>query len=183
MGVVTAAFAGEPSASGTGQHMRQLDDPNAFQNPGDWRGQSRPGYRCRPTPQSVEFYRYIMEKAGRGEEINAGESMIIRRMIENRTWPEAPVIQDSDRAAAKWADQQDESEDSSFLTDPVGWTRRKNADLIYEKLARSGRLDQDTPPHRGHREIPHILAWQDAGRAGKAPRRKMDVPIVRQHGL
>lgn len=149
---------------------RKLDNPDDFQAPGDWRGESRPGYRARPTPQSVEFYRYIMEKAGRGEEINTAESMIIRRMIENRTWPEAPTIQDSDRGAAEWADRQADSEDSSFLTDPVGWTRKKNADLIYEQLTRAGRTDQDTPTTEGIEKFRQY--WQN-----KTPEEKKNLPL------
>lgn len=149
---------------------RDPDDPNAFQAPGDWRDESRPGYRARPTPKSVEFYQYVMEKAGRGEEISPAEAMVIQRMIENRTWPEAPDIADQDRAAAEWANRQSDSEDSSFLTDPVGWTRRKNADLIYEQLTRAGRTDQDTPPSEGIEKFRKY--WQS-----KTPEEKQNLPL------
>jgi hypothetical protein len=151
---------------------RQVDNPNAFEKPGDYRDQSRPGYRARPTPQSVAYYRYVMEKIGRGEDINVSESIIIRRMIQNRTWPEAPTVSKMDRGALDWADKQSDSEDSSIFTDPEGWTRKKNADLIYENMTSRGCTEEDTPASEGIEKFREY--WQT-----KTPEEKKNLPLGR----
>lgn len=122
--------------------LPDVTDPNAFDRPGKWQGESRPGYRCNPTPQSVAFYRYIMEKAGRGEPINTAEAMTIRRMIVNRTWPEAPTVTDADRAARGWADRQPEG---ASVLNPAAWSRGFISDIVYGNLAEAGKLDEDKP--------------------------------------
>jgi hypothetical protein len=110
---------------------------------GEWRDQSRPGYRAQPTPSSVAFYRYIMDRAGRGEEITASEALLIRRMIANRTWPEAPEITVRHQAIQQWILQQPEN--ARLFTDPDGWARGRMADATYDRLVEAGLTDQGTP--------------------------------------
>lgn len=122
--------------------LPQVTDPNAFDRPGKWQGESRPGYWCSPTPQSVAFYRYIMEEAGRGEPINTAEALTIRRMIANRTWPEAPKVSEADRAARGWADRQPEG---ASILNPSAWSRGFVSDIVYGNLAEAGKLEEDKP--------------------------------------
>ncbi len=55
-------------------------------------GESRPGYRSQVTPQSQAYYRYVMDKLGKGKELTYAETLVVRVMIMNRTWPDAPTI-------------------------------------------------------------------------------------------
>lgn len=119
-------------AAGAGQ-----DPPN------DGRAQSRPGYRAQPTSNSMGIYRYIMDKTSRGEDISAVEAMLIRRMIANRTWPEAPEITARARAIQEWALRQ--PEDAHLFTDPENWSRGLVSDATYEQLVAAGLTDADVP--------------------------------------
>jgi hypothetical protein len=110
---------------------------------GEWRDQSRPGYRAQPTTSLVALYRYIMDKAGRGEEINTIETLLIRSAIANRTWPEAPEITFRHQALQQWILQQPEN--GRLFTDPDGWLRGRLSDASFEQLVEAGLTDQDTP--------------------------------------
>lgn len=162
---------------------RQVDNPDAFENPGDYRDQSRPGYRARPTPQSVAYYRYVMEKIGRGEDINVSESIIIRKMIQNRTWPEAPTVSKMDRGALDWADKQSDHEDSSIFTDPEGWTRQKNADLIYEEMTSQGRTEEDTPASEGIEKFREYWQTKTPEEKKEPASRPLDEKLSRPQGV
>jgi len=135
---------------------------------GEWRDQSRPGYRAQPTQYSVAFYRYIMDKAGRGEEINASESLLIRRMIANRTWPEAPEITARHHAVQDWILRQPEN--ASLFTDPDGWARGRVADAAYERLVEVGLTDQDTPQTEATERF--RVFW-----TGLTPDQRADLPL------
>jgi hypothetical protein len=84
-----------------------------------------------------------MDKVGRGDDIPAGESLLIWRMIANRTWPEAPEITVRHQAIQQWMLLQPEN--ARLFTDPDGWSRGLVADAVYERLVAAGLTDQDTP--------------------------------------
>lgn len=90
---------------------------------------SRPGYRHTVTKMSQEFYRYIMNKASRGEEITSMERLTIALMIKNRTWPEPPELNELDKKILDEIDKHD-STASSLMKIPY---------------AARGKLDYDLP--------------------------------------
>ena len=69
--------------------------------------ESRPGYRPTVTYESQEFYRHIMDKLARGEKLTVSDNIIIRAMIAARLWPEAPAINENDRAAEDYIGSHD----------------------------------------------------------------------------
>lgn len=90
---------------------------------------SRPGYRHTVTKMSQEFYRYIMNKASRGEEITSMERLTIALMIKNRTWPEPPELNELDKKILDEIDKHD-SMASNLMKIPY---------------AARGKLDYDLP--------------------------------------
>jgi hypothetical protein len=135
----TSCAMGQPVQDAVPEPVAEVgQDPS-----GEWREQNRAGYRAQPTPHSVAFYRYIMDRTGRGENISTVEALLIRRMIANRTWPEAPEITARARAIQEWALRQPEEAD--LFTDPENWSRGLVSDAVYEQLVAAGLTDADTP--------------------------------------
>ena len=85
----------------------EIDRLTGKYNPQPLQDKTRPGYRSNVTPESQKFYRYIMEKIGRGEKLSKVENLTIRVMIAQRSWPEAPKISDSDATADRMISQHD----------------------------------------------------------------------------
>lgn len=89
---------------------------------------SRPGYRHTVTKMSQEFYRYIMNKASRGEEITSMERLTIALMIKNRTWPEPPELHELDKKILSEIDKHD-STASNLMKIPYAARGKLNYDL------------------------------------------------------
>jgi hypothetical protein len=111
-----------------------------------------------------------MDKAGRGEDINFAESLVIRQMIANRTWPEAPEITARSTAIQQWALRQ--PEDASIFTDPEGWSRGKTSDSVYQQLTAAGQTDQDTPHTEASERFRQY--WN-----GLTPEQQQELPVGR----
>jgi|LSQX01.1.fsa_nt_gb hypothetical protein len=126
---------------------RNLENADDFNAVGDWRSISRPGYRAQPTPQSVEFYKYIMKKWGDGEEVTWAERLVISRMIKNRTWPEAPTVRERDKALDKWLEERADDSDPNMFLDPEGWSRKQAHKLAKDGLHEAGLGDRDREPN------------------------------------
>ena len=147
------------------ESRRSVYDDSAFDPAGDWIDQSRPGYRPEPTPQSVAYYRYIMEKVGRGEELTWADRLGVQQSIATRTWPEAPEITAGSQAVMDWAKREPEQ---ASIFNPMARiqarARRRTSDAVWQEMTGAGLTEMDTPPTEGSeafRQYWHSLSEEE----------------------